>query len=32
VASAQVGEIKRSIEAVVNRSVDPPLMLSWRIR
>jgi general secretion pathway protein K len=32
VASAQVGEVRRSIEAVVNRSVDPPLMLSWRVR
>jgi general secretion pathway protein K len=32
VADAQVGEIRRSIEAVVNRNVDPPLMLSWRVR
>ncbi len=32
VANAQVGDVKRSIEAVVNRSVDPPLMLSWKIR
>ena len=32
VANAQVGEIKRSIEAIVNRRVDPPLMLSWRVR
>jgi type II secretory pathway component PulK len=32
VADAQVGDIHRSIEAVVNRSVDPPLMLSWRVR
>jgi general secretion pathway protein K len=32
VANAQVGDIKRSIEATVNRSVDPPLMLSWRVR
>jgi len=32
VARAQVGEIRRSVEAVVNRSVDPPLMLSWRVR
>jgi general secretion pathway protein K len=31
-ARAKVGEIRRSIEAVVNRSVDPPLMLSWRVR
>jgi general secretion pathway protein K len=31
-ANAQVGEVRRSIEAVVNRSVDPPLMLSWRVR
>jgi hypothetical protein len=31
-ADAQVGEVRRSIEAVVNRSVDPPLMLSWRVR
>jgi len=27
-----VGDVKRSIEAVVNRSVDPPLMLSWKTR
>ncbi len=32
VASAHVGEIERSIEAVVNRNVDPPLMLSWQVR
>ncbi len=32
VADAQVGDIHRSIEAVVNRSVDPPLMLSWQTR
>ena len=32
VANAQVGDVKRSIEAVVNRSVDPPLMLSWKTR
>jgi general secretion pathway protein K len=32
VARAQVGDVKRSVEAVVNRSVDPPLMLSWRVR
>jgi general secretion pathway protein K len=32
VASARVGDVKRSIEAVVNRSVDPPLMLSWTVR
>ena len=32
VANAQVGDIRRSIEAVVNRSVDPPLMLSWQVR
>jgi general secretion pathway protein K len=32
VANAQVGDIKRTIEATVNRSVDPPLMLSWRVR
>jgi general secretion pathway protein K len=32
VASAQVGDVRRSIEAVVNRSVDPPLMLSWQVR
>ena len=32
VASAQVGDVKRSIEAVVNRRVDPPLMLSWQVR
>jgi general secretion pathway protein K len=31
-ADARVGEVRRSIEAVVNRSVDPPLMLSWRVR
>jgi general secretion pathway protein K len=31
-ASAQVGDVRRSIEAVVNRSVDPPLMLSWQVR
>ncbi len=31
-ANAQVGDVKRSIEAVVNRSVDPPLMLSWKTR
>jgi len=31
-ANAQVGEVRRSIEAVVNRNVDPPLMLSWRVR
>ena len=31
-ADARVGEIRRSIEAVVNRSADPPLMLSWRVR
>ena len=32
VATAHVGDIQRSIEAVVNRRVDPPLMLSWRVR
>jgi general secretion pathway protein K len=32
VASARVGDVKRSVEAVVNRSVDPPLMLSWQVR
>jgi general secretion pathway protein K len=32
VASAQVGDVHRSVEAVVNRSVDPPLMLSWQVR
>jgi hypothetical protein len=32
VAKAQVGDIQRRIEAVVNRSVDPPLMLSWKVR
>jgi len=32
VANAQVGDVRRTIEAVVNRSVDPPLMLSWRVR
>ncbi len=32
VADAQVGDIQRSIEAVVNRRVDPPLVLSWRVR
>jgi general secretion pathway protein K len=32
VADARVGEVRRSIEAVVNRNVDPPLMLSWRVR
>ena len=32
VATAQVGEIQRSIKAVVNRRVDPPLMLSWQAR
>jgi general secretion pathway protein K len=32
VASAEVGDVKRSIEAVVNRRVDPPLMLSWQVR
>ncbi len=32
VADARVGDVRRSIEAVVNRNVDPPLMLSWRVR
>ncbi len=32
IARARVGEIHRSIEAVVNRSIDPPLVLSWRVR
>ena len=32
VANAQVGDVKRSVEAVVNRNVDPPLMLSWQAR
>ena len=32
VADAHVGDIQRSIEAVVNRRVDPPLMLAWRVR
>jgi hypothetical protein len=32
IARATVGDIHRSIEAVVNRSIDPPLMLSWRVR
>jgi len=32
VARAHVGDVERSIEAVVNRSVDPPLMLSWKAR
>jgi len=32
VANARVGEIERNIEAVVNRRVDPPLVLSWQVR
>jgi general secretion pathway protein K len=32
VARARVGDVRRSIEAVVNRNVDPPLMLSWTVR
>jgi hypothetical protein len=32
VATASVGDIDRSIEAVVNRSVDPPRVLSWIVR
>jgi len=32
VANAQVGDIERTIEAVVNRSAAPPLMLSWQVR
>ncbi len=32
VANAQVGDIRRSIEAIVNRSVTPPLMLSSQVR
>ena len=32
VASAEVGDVKRSTKAVVNRRVDPPLMLSWQVR
>jgi general secretion pathway protein K len=32
VASAHVGDINRSIEAVINRSVDPPVVLSWIVR
>ncbi len=32
VASGSVGDINRSIEAVVNRSTDPPVVLSWIVR
>jgi len=32
VANAAVGDIDRSIEAVINRSADPPLVLSWIVR
>ena len=32
VANATVGDIDRSIEAVINRSADPPLVLSWIVR
>jgi general secretion pathway protein K len=32
VAEASVGGIERKIEAVINRSMDPPVVLSWRVR
>jgi general secretion pathway protein K len=32
VADASVGEIHRSVEAVINRAADPPLVLSWKVR
>ena len=32
VADASVGEIHRSVEAVINRAPDPPLVLSWKVR
>lgn len=31
-AEAHVGEIERRIVAVVDRNVDPPLLLSWKVR
>lgn len=32
VARATLGEVSRSVEATVNRSLDPPLLLSWKVR
>ena len=32
VANASVGDINRSIEAVINRNMEPPVVLSWRVR
>ena len=31
-AQATVGEVSRSVEATINRSLEPPLLLSWRFR
>lgn len=31
-AEARVGEIRRSVEAVIDRDVTPPAPLSWRVR
>ena len=32
VARARVGPITRTVEAVVDRSLDPPMLLSWKVR
>jgi general secretion pathway protein K len=32
VAEAQVGEVRRTVEAVIDRSSEPPLRLSWKVR
>lgn len=31
-AQARIGEIDRSVTAVIDRNVDPPLLLSWKVR
>ena len=32
VARVSLGEINRSVEATINRALEPPLLLSWRVR
>jgi general secretion pathway protein K len=32
VARATLGEVSRTVEATFNRSLDPPLLLSWQVR
>jgi general secretion pathway protein K len=32
IARATLGEVSRSVEATINRSLEPPRLLSWRVR